>query len=163
MSEVSHDAAVELEINGTPHQVTVPARMTLADLLRERLGFTGTHLGCEHGVCGACTVLIDGEAARACLLLVGQVHGAEVRTVEGLSETELSPLQTAFAEHRGLQCGFCTPGFLMLAESYLLTDREPDEHRIDDHLASNLCRCTGYGGIRQLVQELVATQDEPLE
>ncbi|GLZ56063.1 (2Fe-2S)-binding protein [Actinomycetospora sp. NBRC 106378] len=139
---------MELDVNGTRHEVTVEPRRALADVLREDLGLTGTHLGCEHGVCGTCTVLLDGEPVRSCLVLAVQATGHEVRTVEGLADDD--PLPGVFAEHHALQCGFCTPGFLMLLRGAL--DEDPtvvdDDDRLDALLASNLCRCTGYEGIR---------------
>ncbi|MCC5949151.1 MAG: (2Fe-2S)-binding protein [Nitriliruptoraceae bacterium] len=143
------DETLDVMVNGVSHQVTVPARRTLADLLRDDLGLTGTHLGCEHGVCGACTVLVDGEAVRACLVFAPQVDGAEVTTVEGLAgdDDRLSALQAAFSEERALQCGYCTPGFLMLAEDHLRRSGSSDEGEVRTHVSSNLCRCTGYAGI----------------
>jgi len=146
---------VTMTVNGEPRRVAVEARDTLADALRDGLGLTGTNLGCEHGVCGSCTVSVDGVAVRSCLLLAGQCDGCEVRTVEGLAgaDGELSVLQRAFSAEHGLQCGFCTPGFLCLLQQAL--DDEPeldrDAERLDEVLASNLCRCTGYTGIRRAV------------
>jgi aerobic carbon-monoxide dehydrogenase small subunit len=142
-----------LKVNGCAYQVRVEPRRTLADALREDCGLTGTHLGCEHGVCGACTVLVDGDPVRSCLMFAVQVEGAEVRTVEGLANgEELHPLQQAFWDHHGLQCGFCTPGFLMLAVSVLEkqpTIRDEDLRHI---LAANLCRCTGYQNVIKAVR-----------
>jgi carbon-monoxide dehydrogenase small subunit len=152
------DTTLSFELNGAATTLDVPTRWTLADALRERAGLTGTHLGCEQGVCGACTVLLDGEPVRSCLLLAVQAEGRRVRTIEGLAEDgELHPLQTAFREHHALQCGFCTPGFLMLAAGFL--EREPgaSEQRVRDVLASNLCRCTGYSPI---VRAVLAAQKE---
>ena len=150
-----------LTVNGRDHAVRVEPRRTLADAIREDCGLTGTHIGCEHGVCGACTVLVDGAPVRACLMFAVQAVGKPIRTVEGLaSGEELSVLQRAFMEHHGLQCGFCTPGFLMLVTGVL--EREPDigDEELIDVLASNLCRCTGYQNIikavRAAVQELRA-------
>jgi carbon-monoxide dehydrogenase small subunit len=150
-----------LTVNGRDHAVRVEPRRTLADAIREDCGLTGTHIGCEHGVCGACTVLVDGAPVRACLMFAVQAVGKPIRTVEGLaSGEELSVLQRAFMEHHGLQCGFCTPGFLMLVTGVL--EREPDigDDELIDVLASNLCRCTGYQNIikavRAAVQELRA-------
>jgi aerobic-type carbon monoxide dehydrogenase small subunit (CoxS/CutS family) len=141
-------------VNGNEHELAVEARRTLADMLRHDLGYTGTHLGCEHGVCGACTVLVDGLPARSCLMFGVQVDGCEVRTVEGLADGEqLSDLQQALSDHNGLQCGFCTPGFLMLAEAYLAerlgdpAGAGPSEAEIRELVTGNLCRCTGYQGI----------------
>jgi carbon-monoxide dehydrogenase small subunit len=143
---------VTLRVNGTAQAVDAAPRDLLADTLRERLGLTGTRLGCEHGVCGSCTVLVDGVPARSCLLLTVQCAGAEIGTVEGLArDGELHPLQQAFTEEHALQCGFCTPGFLMLLAGELAADPEldTDPARLDEVLASNLCRCTGYHGIRR--------------
>jgi aerobic-type carbon monoxide dehydrogenase small subunit (CoxS/CutS family) len=142
--------AIWLEVNGRRHELTVEARRTLADMLRHDLGYTGTHLGCEHGICGACTVILDGAPVRACLVFGVQADGAEVRTVEGLADGEqLSDLQQAFSDHHALQCGFCTPGFLMLADAYLGGADQPaelTEEQARELVASNLCRCTGYEG-----------------
>ncbi|MFI7633705.1 (2Fe-2S)-binding protein [Nonomuraea sp. NPDC049400] len=143
---------VELTVNGRTHRLDVEPRTTLADVLRDRLGLTGTTLGCEHGVCGSCTVLIDGTAIRSCLALAVQAQGAGIRTVEGLADGDrLHPLQEAFAAEHALQCGFCTPGFLMLLAGALAEEPEldRDEQRLDEVLAANLCRCTGYAGIRR--------------
>jgi len=152
---------VVLTVNGRAHAVRVEPRRTLADAIREDCALTGTHIGCEHGVCGACTVLVDGAPVRSCLMFAVQADGKAIRTVEGLaSGEELSVLQRAFMEHHGLQCGFCTPGFLMLVTGVL--EREPDigDDELIDVLASNLCRCTGYQNIikavRAAVQELRA-------
>ncbi|HET8758756.1 MAG TPA: (2Fe-2S)-binding protein [Solirubrobacteraceae bacterium] len=149
---MAHD--VTLTVNGETHRLAVEARATLADTLREDLGLHGTHLGCEHGVCGACTVAVDGAPVRACLIFAVQCDGAAVRTVEGLAGPDaLHPLQAAFKRHHGLQCGFCTPGFLMLAATVL--EREPDisDEDLMEALASNLCRCTGYQNIVTAVRE----------
>ncbi len=136
---------VRLRVNGRAHEATVEPRRSLADFLREDLGLTGTHVGCEHGVCGACTVLLDGEPVRACLLLAVQCEGAEVTTVEGLAPGEaLHPLQQAFWDHHGLQCGFCTPGLLLTARAFLEENPAPTEAEIREAIAGNLCRCTGY-------------------
>jgi carbon-monoxide dehydrogenase small subunit len=142
-----------LTINGKGYAVSVEPRRTLADTLRDECGLTGTNSGCEHGVCGSCTVLADGEPVRACLMFAVQAQGKQIRTVEGLADGErLHPLQQAFIEHHGLQCGFCTPGFLMLAAGVL--EREPDISDDDllDALSSNLCRCTGYQNIIKAVR-----------
>ena len=144
---------VVLTVNGRDHAVRVEPRRTLADAIREDCGLTGTHIGCEHGVCGACTVLVDGAPVRSCLMFAVQAVGKPIRTVEGLaSGEELSVLQRAFMEHHGLQCGFCTPGFLMLVTGVL--EREPDiaDDELIDVLASNLCRCTGYQNIIKAVR-----------
>ena len=148
---------VRIVVNGDARSATVEARATLADFLREQCHLTGTHLGCEHGVCGACTVLIDGEPVRSCLMFAVQAEGCQIRTVEGLAKgDELHPLQQAFIENHGLQCGFCTPGFLMLATGVL--EREPDisDEDLIDVLASNLCRCTGYENIVKAVRAAAA-------
>jgi aerobic-type carbon monoxide dehydrogenase small subunit (CoxS/CutS family) len=149
--------AVSVTVNGRRHDLVVEARRTLADMLRHDLGYTGTHLGCEHGICGACTVILDGEPARACLVFGVQADGAQVRTVEGLADGErLSDLQQAFSDHHALQCGFCTPGFLMLAEAYLTEaagqEGQPmTQEQARELVAANLCRCTGYQGIVEAV------------
>jgi carbon-monoxide dehydrogenase small subunit len=148
----SERAQVELTLNRERARLDVPVRRTLADALREH-GLTGTHLGCEHGICGACTVLLDGEPVRACLLLAVQAHGHEVRTIEGLATGDvLHPVQRAFHEHRALQCGFCTPGFVMLAVGILEREPEASEQRLRHLLASNLCRCTGYTPILDAIE-----------
>jgi aerobic-type carbon monoxide dehydrogenase small subunit (CoxS/CutS family) len=155
--EPGEEVAVELRVNGEPRTLRATPRHTLADALRAD-GLTGTHLGCEHGVCGACTVLLGGEPVRSCLVLAVQAEGGDVRTVEGLARGgELHPLQRAFQEAGALQCGFCTPGFLMLAAGVL--GREPDasEERLREALSSNLCRCTGYSSILEAVR---AAQEE---
>lgn len=136
---------VEFDANGERVSVEVPARTTLCDCLRHTLKLTGTHAGCEHGVCGACTVIVNGKAVRSCLLLAAQVQGASVVTVEGLADGEgLSPLQQAFRKHNALQCGFCTPGMLTTLHALLTEEPGADEARIRDVLTGNLCRCTGY-------------------
>ena len=141
-------STVRLEANGETFDVAVEPRKTLADALREDCGLTGTHLGCEHGVCGACTVLLDGEPVRSCLLFAVQCSGREIRTVEGLADGDrLHPLQQAFWDHHGLQCGFCTPGFLMLATAVLEQDPGISDADLREALSSNLCRCTGYQNI----------------
>src|SRR2546428_8755531 len=139
---------LEFEVNGKPVSVEVEARTTLADCLRHHLRLTGTHLGCEHGVCGACTVVVDGGAVRSCLLFAAQVNGAEIQTVEGLADGEtLNPLQEAFREHHGLQYGFCTPGFLLTLTCFLRACPDPSEAQIREAISGNLCRCTGYQNI----------------
>jgi carbon-monoxide dehydrogenase small subunit len=143
---------VTFTVNGEARTIRVEPRRTLADALREDCGLTGTHLGCEHGVCGACTVLVDDTPVRSCLMFAVQAEGARVRTVEGLADGDkLHPLQQAFWDHHGLQCGFCTPGFLMLAVGIL--ERQPDiaEPKLREALSSNLCRCTGYQNILKSV------------
>jgi aerobic carbon-monoxide dehydrogenase small subunit len=143
------DVDVEVRVNGELRRATVPPRLTLADFLRERCHLTGTHLGCEHGVCGACTVLLDGDAVRACLLFAVQANGAEVTTIEGISGTDgsLSPVQEAFRSEHGLQCGFCTPGFVISVTAFLRDNPDPTDDEIQTALSGNLCRCTGYQGI----------------
>ena len=146
--------SITLKINGESHRVSVEPRRTLADTIRDDCGKTGTHVGCEHGVCGSCTIIIDGEPMRSCLMFAVQADGREIRTVEGLAKgEELHPLQRAFIDNHGLQCGFCTPGFLMLATSVL--EKEPDIADADllDALSSNLCRCTGYQNIIKAVKQ----------
>jgi carbon-monoxide dehydrogenase small subunit len=139
---------VELTVNGAPRRGSVEARRTLADFLREDLGLTGTHLGCEHGVCGACTVLVDGEPARSCLMLAVQARGADVRTVEGLApDGEMNRLQEAMWDSHGFQCGFCTPGFLMQITALLAENPGPTEAEVREALSGNICRCTGYESI----------------
>jgi carbon-monoxide dehydrogenase small subunit len=141
-------------VNGKPVSVDVEARLTLADCLRHHLGLSGTHVGCEHGLCGACTVMVDGQAVRSCLMLAVQADGADVQTVESLSTGDtLSPLQASFRRNHALQCGFCTPGMLMTAHALLLAEPDVDAQRIREALAGNLCRCTGYIGIIKAVLE----------
>jgi aerobic-type carbon monoxide dehydrogenase small subunit (CoxS/CutS family) len=144
---------VEFNLNNKPVGVDVEPRTTLADCIRNNCGQTGTHLACEHGVCGACTVLLNDEAVRSCLLLAVQVEGDKVVTVEGLSGEELSPLQTAFRKHHALQCGFCTPGFITTAHALLSHEPDADEERVREVLSGNLCRCTGYIPIVEAVLE----------
>jgi carbon-monoxide dehydrogenase small subunit len=149
---------IVLHINGEDHPIRVEPRRTLADAVREECGQTGTHIGCEHGVCGACTVLVDGEPVRSCLMFAVQAEGKKIRTVEGLAcGTQLHPLQTAFMEHHALQCGFCTPGFLMLATGLLEKNPNITDDELLDALSSNLCRCTGYKTIVEAVQAARAT------
>ena len=143
---------VTMSVNGQEGSATLEPRVSLADFLRERLNLTGTHLGCEHGVCGACTVIVDGAAVRACLLFAVQLEGARVTTVEGLApEGELTDLQRAFREHHALQCGFCTPGFLTTAHAFLLERPQPSADEVRAALSGNVCRCTGYLGIVEAV------------
>ncbi len=140
--------ATRITVNGKSHARVVESRLTLADFLRHELGLTGTHLGCEHGVCGACTVLVDGRTARACLMFAVQANGSEVTTVEGLTpDNGLSVLQQAFMDNHGLQCGFCTPGMLITLTELLRDNAAPSEDDVRDALTGNLCRCTGYAGI----------------
>ena len=151
MAEVS----VSMTVNGHTRRASVEPRVTLADFLRERCGLTGTHLGCEHGVCGACTVLVDGAATRACLVFAVQAEGAEVTTIEGMAspEGELSCVQAAFRDCHGLQCGFCTPGFVVSVTAFLRENPDPSEREIREALSGNLCRCTGYQGIVKAVRQ----------
>ncbi len=145
--------SVSLIVNGKPYEVSIEPRRTLADVLRDDCGLTGTHVGCEHGVCGACTVLVDDKPIRSCLMFGVQAEGKPVRTVEGLADGEtLHPLQQAFWENHGLQCGFCTPGFLMLAAGALEENPDMSDDEIKDVLSSNLCRCTGYQNIIKAVR-----------
>ena len=144
---------VRVTVNGTPREGRCPPRKLLVDFLREDLALTGTHVGCEHGICGACTVLIDGQAARSCLMLAVQAEGAAITTIEGLmTEGRLHPLQEAFRQHHGLQCGFCTPGMLLTALDLLRVKPDPTEAEVREGLSAVLCRCTGYHGIIKAVQ-----------
>src|SRR5947209_15907660 len=148
---------ITLTINGRAHAIRVEPRQTLVDAIRDDCGQTGTHIGCEHGICGACTVILDGEAVRSCLMFAVQAQGKRIRTVEGLATGDtLHPLQAAFIKHHGLQCGFCTPGFLMLAVNVL--ERQPDigDEELLDVLSSNLCRCTGYENMLASVRAVAA-------
>ena len=149
------DVSVKLTVNGLTREATVEPRVTLADFLREECRLTGTHLGCEHGVCGACTVLVDGAAVRSCLAFAVQVDGAEITTIEGIAspEGELSVLQSAFRDCHGLQCGFCTPGFIVSATAFLRDHPNPTDEEIREGLSGNLCRCTGYQGILDAVRQ----------
>jgi carbon-monoxide dehydrogenase small subunit len=145
-------ATVRLTVNGAAREGRCPPRKLLVDFLREDLGLTGTHVGCEHGICGACTILVNGEAARSCLMLTVQADGADLTTVEGLMQDgKLHPLQEAFREHHGLQCGFCTPGMLLTALDFLRVNPEPTESEIREGISAVLCRCTGYQGIIKAV------------
>jgi carbon-monoxide dehydrogenase small subunit len=155
---VSDPIAVSVTVNGEPHRARVDARKTLADFLRDDCVLTGTHLGCEHGVCGACTVLLDGAAVRSCLIFAVQADGAEVTTVEGMAgpDGELSTVQAAFRDAHGLQCGFCTPGFIVSVTAFLRDNPNPTDGEIREALSGNLCRCTGYQGIVNAVR-LAAT------
>jgi carbon-monoxide dehydrogenase small subunit len=147
---------VELVVNGQAIRATVEARLTLADFLRINLGYTGVHLGCEHGVCGACTVMIDGEAVRSCLQLAVQADGVEVVTVEGLSQPDgqLHPVQQAMQECHALQCGFCTPGIVMTLVALTADGETPDADKLVEAMSGHLCRCTGYQGLRRAINKL---------
>jgi aerobic-type carbon monoxide dehydrogenase small subunit (CoxS/CutS family) len=150
---MTHVHSIRVTVNGAEHDLAVEARRTLADVLRHDLGYTGTHIGCEHGICGACTVLVDGLPARSCLMFGVQADGRSVETVEALGTPgELGPLQQAFTDQHGLQCGFCTPGFLMLVTAFLRETPSPTDAQIREVVASNLCRCTGYAGILRAVR-----------
>jgi len=163
MTDYEQHGEVALTVNGAPRRATVPVRRLLSDFLRHDLGLTGTHVGCEHGVCGCCTVLLDGAPVRSCLLLAVTVAGHEVTTVEGLTgpDGSLHPVQQAFIECHGLQCGFCTPGFLTSTAAFLAERPDPDEKEIVEAISGNLCRCTGYQNIVASVRraaELLADQ-----
>ncbi len=146
--------AIAFTINGRDHQAEVEPRMLLVDYIRQELGLTGTHVGCEHGVCGACTILLNGRSVRSCIILAVQADGQNIETVESLasSQDEMHPLQNAFWEAHGLQCGFCTPGFLMTLKPYLEENPDPSEEEIREALSGNICRCTGYQHIVDAVQ-----------
>jgi 2-furoyl-CoA dehydrogenase 2Fe-2S iron sulfur subunit len=156
---------VGVTLNGRKVAAEAEPRMLLSDFLRHALGATGTHVGCEHGVCGACTVLIDGVATRSCLTLAVQAEGREVKTVESLAGANgaLNPLQQAFRDHHALQCGFCTPGILMSFTDYLARNPKPTEAEIRDVLSGHLCRCTGYAGIVKAVKQVASSFHPPLE
>lgn len=153
------EVEIEVRVNGVRRRDRVAPRLTLADYLRETCGLTGTHLGCEHGVCGACTVMLDRRAVRACLLFAVQADGAELTTVEGIADPDgrLSPVQQAFRDHHGLQCGFCTPGFVVSVTSFLRENPDPSDGEIREALSGNLCRCTGYQGIVRAVRAAADT------
>ena len=152
------DHSIETKINGTTYKKTVPARKTLADFLRQDCNLTGTHIGCEHGVCGACTVMVDGVAVRSCLMLAVQADGAEVRTVEGVANADgtLHRVQQALHEEHGLQCGFCTPGFVMTLVSLVERADKISEEEMKAALSGHICRCTGYQGILRAVKKIAA-------
>lgn len=153
-------AVVTVEVNGQRQSAEVPVRRTLADFLREDVGLTGTHLGCEHGVCGACTVLVDGRAVRSCLLFAVQADGCAITTVEGLTDDEeLHPLQQAFWDEHALQCGFCTPGFLLSAVELLEEHPAPTDEQIVEAITGNLCRCTGYASIVRAIRRAADGSD----
>jgi carbon-monoxide dehydrogenase small subunit len=151
---------ISLEVNGERIKAQVVPRLNLADFLREHLKLTGTHVGCEHGVCGACTVRMNGEIVRSCLILAVQTQGATVVTIEGLSDSgEIADLQAAFRDRNALQCGFCTPGMLIAAQDLLQQETEPDRERIREHLSGNYCRCTGYQAIIDAVETTARTRN----
>ncbi len=155
------ERTIRLRVNGRPYEGTVETRRLLADFLRDDLGLTGTHLGCEHGVCGACTILLNGTPVRACLLFAVQADGAELETVEGLADGErLNPLQQAFHECHALQCGFCTPGFLMSLTAFLGAHPDPTDAEVREAVSGNLCRCTGYLNIERAVKLAAARMRE---
>ncbi len=159
MSDALPKRRITLTVNGKEHSAITEDRYSLADFLRHGLGLTGTHLGCEHGVCGACTVLVDGQAVRGCLMLAVQAEGCQVTTIEGLAGDDgtLSPLQAAFMEHHGLQCGFCTPGILTTLTAYLRDHPNADEPELREALSGNICRCTGYDTIVRAALAAAAT------
>jgi len=158
---VTTEHRLTLSVNGTAHDCEVEARMTLADCLREKLDLTGTHLGCEHGVCGACTVIVDGAAVRSCLMFAVQAQGAEITTVEGLADGDaLSDLQQAFHDNFALQCGFCTPGFLTTAEAYLTENPSPTRAEVQSAISGNICRCTGYVPIIDAILDTAKRRQE---
>ena len=153
--------SITLNINGRDYPIRVEARRTLVDAIRDDCGQTGTHIGCEHGICGACTIILDDVAVRSCLMFAVQADGRKIRTVEGLADGDtLHPMQRAFIEHHGLQCGFCTPGFLMLAVNALEQNPDIDDEAMLDILSSNLCRCTGYQNIIRAVRAAAAEMRE---
>lgn len=155
------DHRLTLTVNGTAHDCSVEPRMTLADCLREKLHLTGTHLGCEHGVCGACTVIVDGAAVRSCLMFAVQAQGTEITTVEGLADGDtLSDLQQAFHDNFALQCGFCTPGVLTTAEAYLTENPTPTRAQVQSAISGNICRCTGYVPIIDAILETAKRRQE---
>ena len=153
---------IRLTVNGTEHEAEVPARLTLADFLRERLDLTATHLGCEHGVCGACTVLLDGETARSCITLAAQADGSDIVTLEGVvdDDEDLHPVQQAFWDRHGMQCGFCTPGIILSTIELLGDHPQPTRAQIDDALGGHLCRCTGYVKIVEAVEQAAREMNE---
>jgi aerobic carbon-monoxide dehydrogenase small subunit len=156
---VTAPLSISLHVNGERVDAQVLPRLNLADFLRDQLKLTGTHVGCEHGVCGACTVRVNGEIVRSCLMLAAQTHGASVETIEGLSDSgEIADLQAAFRDRNALQCGFCTPGMLIAAQDLLKQEAEPDRERIREHLSGNYCRCTGYQAIIDAIETTARTR-----
>jgi aerobic-type carbon monoxide dehydrogenase small subunit (CoxS/CutS family) len=159
--ELSAKQTIKITVNGRTYERLVEVRMTLADFIRQELDLTGTHLGCEHGVCGACTLLFNGNAVRSCLMLAVQADGAELKTVEGISTSnELHPLQRAFQDQHALQCGFCTPGFLMTALAFLKENPAPTRQEVREAISGNICRCTGYQPIIDAVLQAAAETDD---
>jgi carbon-monoxide dehydrogenase small subunit len=152
--KMGHRKTIRVMVNGAEYEREVDVRTTLADFLREDLGLRGTHLGCEHGVCGACTVLFNDSSVRSCILYAAQADGADILTIEGLAPAAgpLHPIQEAFRDEHGLQCGFCTPGFVLVALDFLVDVREPSEEEIREAISGNLCRCTGYQGIVEAIR-----------
>ncbi len=157
--ELASEVPISVTVNGQAVDAVVPARQLLVDFIRDELSLTGTHVGCEQGICGACTINVDGEPVRSCIMLAAQVDGSSLTTVEGLSEEGLNPLQQAFKDNHGLQCGFCTPGFLMTL-STVDPDEYPGTDGIREVLSGNLCRCTGYGGILRAVRDAWNRDDD---
>ncbi len=157
-----HSIAISLRINGRVHRVIAEPRRLLSDVLREDCGLTGTHVGCEHGVCGACTILLDGAPARSCLLYAVQAQGSEITTIEAFGAGRLSPLQQALHEEHGLQCGFCTPGIVVTMEAWLDENPNPTEAEIREALSGNLCRCTGYHNIIAAIAKAAARRREDI-
>jgi len=156
-AEMAENMSVVINVNGAGRAVSVEPRKTLADAIREDLGLTGTHLGCEHGVCGACTILLDGEVVRSCLMLAVQADGAEITTIEGIADgDDLHPMQSAFSEYHGLQCGFCTPGMILAGIDVVSRNPDPSPQEIREEMGGNICRCTGYQKIVESVQAAAA-------
>jgi len=156
---MEHDQDITLSVNGTTVRRRVQPRQHLVDFLRDELGLTGSHTGCEHGVCGACTLRVDGQIVRGCLMLAVQANGCRVDTIEGLSDSkELAGLQKAFHEKNALQCGFCTPGMLMAAQDLILKNKKPSREEIRNHISGNYCRCTGYQAIVDAIEEVIHGQ-----
>ncbi|UYM05496.1 (2Fe-2S)-binding protein [Solicola gregarius] len=157
---MARQCEIAVEVNGEQRPARVPARTSLADFLRDDLGLTGTHLGCEHGVCGACTVLLNGQPVRSCIMLAAQADGQAVTTIEGMSgpDGELTEVQDAFCRTHALQCGFCTPGMVLAVQALVDRNDQPSREEIDDAIGGNICRCTGYVQIREAVEQVVAGQ-----
>jgi aerobic-type carbon monoxide dehydrogenase small subunit (CoxS/CutS family) len=161
---MSGEREIEVTVNGRKIGAVVPPRLLLSDFLRDNLGLTGTHIGCEHGICGACTILFDGQAARSCLLFAVQTAGHDIWTVEGLSESgAIADLQEAFSKHHALQCGYCTPGMLVIAHDFLNAHRSPSSEEIKDGMSAALCRCTGYWNILTAVTEVANSEQRRIK